>query len=110
MKIIVMSLKPTEKTMLAPAPCVRETEYISEILKEDTTPPITNLQAQPLTVLTNYRGTMLYCAGGVSVHRVDPKTNGGNGFTSLPQGGDLDEDVIISSSIGKFSARVKFVE
>jgi hypothetical protein len=105
-----MSLKPTEKTVLAPAPCVRETDYISEILRNDQTPLITDFQAQPLNVLTNYRGVMLYCAGGVSVHRVDPKTNGGHGFVAVPQS-DAEEDVIISSSVvGRFSARVKFVE
>jgi len=109
MKVTVLSavpIDPAEPSALAPAPNVTETEYIWNLLRQDQTPPITDLFAAPIEVLTNYRGHMLYCAGGVGVHRIDPKTDGGNGMMCLPPPG-MEEDAIVSSPQGRFRARVR---
>ena len=110
MKVTVLSavpIDPIELGALGPAPNVTETETIWALLKQDQTPPITDLFAAPIEVITNYRGVMLYCAGGVGVHRTRPTTSGGNGLTSLPPPGS-EEDVIVSSPQGRFNARVRF--
>lgn len=110
MKVTVLSavpIDPTEPQPLAPAPNVTETEYIQIACNSDRTEPITDLFAAPIEVITDYRGVMLYCAGGVCVHRTNSTTSGGNGFTSLP-GPGVEEDVRISSAQGRFCARIRF--
>ena len=107
MKLTVVSLEPVAFNPLAPAPSVRDVDYITDRLNADDTPPITDLMAGPIEVLADYRGHMLYCAGGVSVHRVNPLTHGGNGMTSLPAK-NSDEEVIISHVNGRFKAVVHF--
>ena len=95
---------------LAPTPNVSETMYITDILKQDTTPRISNFTDATLTILTSYRGWILYCAGDVTVerHSPHPSANGGNGLVSLPAENGAEEDVYITSSAGKFCARVRF--
>jgi hypothetical protein len=107
MKFTVLSFKPITASPLAPAPSVRDVDYITEHLSHDTTPTITDLMAGPIEVLADYRGVMLYCEGGVSVHRINPLTHGGNGMTSAPAI-NSDEEVIISHVNGKFEAVVHF--
>ena len=71
MEVHVLSLAPIQVNLLAPAPNVTETEYYSAILKEDTSPTITDykdLMASPLKVLTSHRGTVLYCNGRATVY------------------------------------------
>jgi hypothetical protein len=83
--------------------------YINDILNQDTTPPITNLTDASLTILTGYRGWLLYCAGGVTIqrHNPHPSATHGNGHVSRPESG-AEEDVSLVSSAGKFHARVRF--
>jgi hypothetical protein len=107
MKFTVVSFKPITVNPLVPAPSVRDVDYITEQLQSDTTPTITDLMAGPIEVLADYRGVMLYCAGGVSVHRINPLTHGGNGMTSLPIE-PIDENVIISHINGRFEAVIHF--
>jgi hypothetical protein len=107
MQITVLSFGPTTYCPLAPAPNVTETEAIMNAMKDKQGPAITDLMAQPINVLTTYRGQMLYCEGGVCAHRVNPQTEGGNGYVSMPPN-DSEEDVIISCADGLFSARVRF--
>ena len=110
MKVTVLStvpIDPTEQGALGPAPNVTETDYIWNLLRQDQTPPITDLMEAPIEVITDYRGVMLYCAGGVGVHRTNPTTDGGNGLTSPPPPG-TEENVVISSPQGRFKARVRF--
>jgi len=109
-KMQIMSLTSTsrEPCMLAPTPNVTESEYIAEILRTDTTPQITELSVgSVLRCLTTYRGHMLYCAGGVTVHRVSPTTDGCNGRVYYPDKGH-EEDVLIMSEPGWYRGRVKF--
>jgi hypothetical protein len=110
MKFTVLSADPIDLTKpqpLAPAPNVTETDYIHNALNSDQTDTITDLFAAPIEVITDYRGVMLYCAGGVGVHRTHSTTSGGNGFTS-PPGPGVEEDVHISSTQGRFHARIRF--
>lgn len=110
MKVIVLSavpIDPMDKGALASAPNVTETEIISNILRQDQTPPITDIFAAPINILTDYRGHVLYCAGGVGVHRTAPVTWGANGYLNGPFS-DMQEDVELSSSQGRFKARVRF--
>lgn len=107
MKFTVVSTEPLVFNPLAPAPSVRDVDYISERLRSDEGPKVTDLMAGPIEVLADYRGSVLYCAGGVTVHRINPKTNGGNGMTSLPTQ-PIDEDVIISYTNGRVKAVVHF--
>jgi hypothetical protein len=109
-KMQILSLKSSarEPCMLAPTPNVTESEYIAEIMRADTTPQITELSVgSVLRCLTTYRGHLLYCAGGVTVHRMSPTTIGGNGRICYPDNGQ-EEDVLIMTEFGWYDARVKF--
>ena len=109
MTLQIMSFYPIDsnEAMLYSAPNVRESEYISEILKMDETPKITNLNGVHLTVLTSHRGTNLYCAGGVTIYRVNPTSFGGNGHYSTPPPG-TEETVEFSTSGGRFRGQAIF--
>lgn len=108
MQLIVLSCEPaTCAAKLAPAPSARDVEYIKAALEGHREPTITDLTAQPIQILANYRAAMLYCNGGVSVHRDDPQTRGGHGFAGMPVPG-LEESVFISCASGGFRARVRF--
>jgi hypothetical protein len=103
MEFTVLSYSPcTFFNRLGPAPSVAEWEEISRILNENPSEPITDLKAQNIKILTHYRGNMLYCQGGVTVHRYN--ADGVNGYAYWPVAG-TEEDVIIN---GKFTAHVKF--
>ena len=109
-KMQIMSLTSTARNScgLAPTPNVTEAEYIAEIMRADSTPQITELSVgSVLRCLTTYRGHMLYCAGGVTVHRVSPTTDGGHGRVCYPDKGH-EEDVLIMTEFGWYDARVKF--
>lgn len=108
MTIQILSFYPIEHTMLSPAPNVTETEYIYNIMNKDETPTITNLDGVHLTVLTNHRGTNLYCAGGVTVYRLSPTTFGANGYYTMPSSG-TEETVDFSTANGRFRGQVKFI-
>lgn len=93
---------------LEPTPNVTESEQIWDISQEDKTPPITDfVGAGPIKILTHYRGNMVYCAGCVSIHRVNSSTAACNGYSPFPPPGTV-EDVILSSIIGKCRARIRF--
>lgn len=109
MQLTVWALAPRKHELLMPAPSLADWDYIYDIIKRDTTNPITDLMAQPLEVLTTYRGSLLYCGGGVTVHRIDPKSQSGNGLVSMP-GVGIEEDVHINTVVGNYAARVRFEE
>ena len=104
MEFTVLSYEPCTFTYLTPAPNVTEVNEITRILKEDASDPITDLKAQSIKVLTHYRGYMLYCQGGVTVHRYAPNSDDVNGHSYFPDHG-TEEDVVIN---GQFKARVKY--
>lgn len=106
MRVTILSYEPTNLSPLAPAPNVIEAGDIADILYTDTSQPITEITAIPLRVLTSHRGVLLYCAGGVVIHRHEPKTSWGNGFSALPRG--TTEDVILTCQGSRFLARVLF--
>lgn len=104
--LTVLELTPLKYDVgLVPVPNVSEIEFISKRTRGTAT--ITDLMKDPIPILADYRGHLLYCRGGVCVHRRDPKTEGCNGWVSLPRPG-LVETVVISSSVGKFEAQVRF--
>ena len=110
MKFTVLStvpFDPTEQMRIEPVPNVAELEYIVNLISQDQTPPITDLMAVPIEVITDYRGVLLYGTGRVNVYRNAPTTGGGNGLTSLPPP-DTEENVFIASHQGRFNARVRF--
>jgi hypothetical protein len=107
MTLQILSFSPVDWAMLAPAPNVTEAEYFSKILEKDETPTITNLDGVHLTVLTSHRGTVLYCAGGVTVYRMSPTSFGGNGHYSFPSPG-TEETVEISTVNGRFRGQAIF--
>lgn len=108
MKFTVLSLTPaTGPKGLPGAPSVRDCENITKALEGKTEPAITDPTAQPIEVLADYRGSLLYCNGGVYVHRDSPTTTGANGYLYFPASG-TEEDVYLSCSAGGFSARVRF--
>ena len=87
MKVAIHSIVGTSFGGLAPAPSVRECDYIQECLNTDTTPLFTSpaeFIGKPLEVLTTYRGNLIYLEGGLSFHRTNPSTFGGNGMSSMP--------------------------
>jgi hypothetical protein len=109
MALQITSFTPIEDNMLAPTPNVSETEYFSEILKKDETPRITDVEGVHLKVLTSHRGTVLYCAGGVTVFRVNPGTFCGNGHYVMPSPG-TEETVHFSTPNGRFRGQAIFLE
>jgi hypothetical protein len=106
-KLTVLSYIRSDINPLAPAPNVHEAEYISNVMKQDTTLPVTDLMAGPLSVIMHHRGSLLYCAGGVTVHRYNPSTMGANGYSSMPSEG-MEEQVIIMCSTGRYAGVVRF--
>ena len=70
MKITLSNLSASPFSPLMPTPNVAEWEAIKACLAADTTPPVTDLLAEPLTFLATHRGSVLYCAGGVTVYRM----------------------------------------
>jgi len=89
-KILSVSMTQHENSMLAPAPNVTDWDYMKEMMEADTTPDFENLSdavGKPLKILTSYRGWTVYLAGGLSYIRINPTTNGGNGYVSFPEYG-----------------------
>ena len=87
MKVIIHSIVATEMGSLCPAPSCRDWDYMKEFLDADTTPRIESVAEVlgiPLELLTTYRGSLVYLAGGVSFSRSNPTTTGANGHLSLP--------------------------
>jgi hypothetical protein len=107
MTLQLLSFYPIDHETLAPVPNVTESEYFSKILEKDETPTITNLDGVRLKALTSHRGTILYCAGDVTVYRVNPTTYGGNGMYALPSPG-TEETVEISTANGNFRGQAIF--
>ena len=105
MLVTVLSAERLARPSLMPAPNVRESEEISRQI--GTVEPVTDIWSGPFAVRANYRGWVLYCTGGVTVHRSNPLTPGGNGLVSDPEQGS-EEDVTISMIDGDFTARVRF--
>lgn len=107
MALQILSVYPIDHPALAPVPNVTEAEYFSKILEKDETPVITNLNGAHLTVLADHRGTVLYCAGDVTVYRVNPTTRGGNGMYAMPSPG-TEETVEFSTVNDRFRGQVIF--
>lgn len=108
MALQIMSFYPIDDATLAPTPNVTETQYINDILNnDDNTPVITNLDGVHLNVLVNHRGTLLYCAGQVTVIRSSPTTFGGNGYYTMPSPG-TEETVEFSTVQGRFRGQVRY--
>ena len=107
MTLQILSFYPIDEATLAPTPNVSETEYFSEILKKDETPTITSIDGVHLKVMASHRGTVLYCAGDVTVYRVNPTTYGGNGMYAVPSPG-TEETVEISTAHGRFRGQAMF--
>ncbi len=109
MHLEVLSLSRMNSLPLMPSPNCTESAYISECLRANKRPIITDVASAGLIeILTDYRGYTLYCAGGITVYRRDPKTYSGHGRVSPPLHG-LEENVYLLTSMGDFDARVKFV-
>jgi hypothetical protein len=109
MTLQILSYYPIDENMLGPTPNVTETEYILEVTKNDETPRITNVEGVHLKVLTSHRGTILYCAGGVTVSRVSPNTTSGNGYYAMPSPG-TEETVHFSTANGRFRGQAIFLD
>ncbi len=108
MFIKVISFEPMTDSFLTPTPNIRELQYISELLRSNTVPEITNLAtAGPIEIITNYHGSMLYCAGGVSVYRYSSQTFNRYWHVTEPFDG-LEENVYIMTDLGNFKARIQF--
>lgn len=106
----VLSFEPMTYMPLLPAPNCTECDYITQCLRANSRPEITDLKTAGLIeILADYRGHMLYCSGGVSVYRCDPKTPGGHGRAGMPISGD-EEKVNIMTRNGSFNATIKFVD
>jgi len=109
MTLQILSYSPIDDNILGPTPNVTETEYILEVTKNDETPRITNVEGVRLKILTTHRGTILYCAGGVTVSRVSPNTTSGNGYYAMPSPG-TEEMVHFSTPNGRFRGQAIFLD
>lgn len=105
----ILSLVPTAMcNRLAPTPNIRESDEITSILSRDSSPMLESLSVgSELTCLSSYRGYMLYCAGGITVNRIESTTEGVNGRSYMPIIGH-EENVLILSNFGHFNARIRF--
>jgi len=106
-KLTITSYLRTDTNMQDPAPNVSETAYIANILKQDTTPIVTDLTAAPLTVLTDHRGALLYCVGCVTVYRYNSTTRGGICYSSMPSAG-AEEQLFITCNTGWYVGVARF--
>jgi hypothetical protein len=104
-----LSFAPCTFGNLRPAPNVTETADISAAVEADPTPRIDptpeDLQDKELAIITNYRGYLLWLAGGVVVYRHDPKTEGGGPYAGWPPIG-LKESVLVGEN---WVAEVEFM-
>jgi len=108
MSFTVLSATPTEPIGLCSTPNVTESEHISESLRAHQVPAITDLMnAGCIRILNNYRGWNLYCEGGVTVYRKNPKSEGGHGFAGQPIPGS-EEEADISCDAGVFKCTIKY--
>jgi hypothetical protein len=105
--LVVLSADPCEPKSLAPTPSVTETDAIVDALKAFPIPAVTNLLESPHRILWCYRGWNLYCAGGVTVYRDNPRSPGGNGYAGDPLPGST-EQVTINCASGWYRCQVKF--
>ena len=101
MYVEVLDLYRINDSPLFPAPSARDFELIQN-------KPYNNLslQDQPLEVLFDYRGGLLYLENGAQVYRYDPSSEGGNGYTGLPV---TDESVYIHHRGLMYKAQVRFI-
>jgi hypothetical protein len=65
------------------------------------------MSAGCIRILDSYRGWNLYCEGGVTVYRTNPKSEGGNGLAGQPIPGTV-EEVDISCESGVFACTIKY--
>jgi hypothetical protein len=109
--VTVLSLASAHRDefALAPTPNSAETSYIQQTIEESGVPPIHDLiGAGPLKILSGYRGWLLYCEGGVSIHRIAPKSQGGHGYAGGAIPGTEEDVELKSEAMGTFKARVRF--
>jgi hypothetical protein len=107
MYVTVLSVTPIKSVGLMPAPNVTDSEHIAASCNGHQTPVVTDLMAAPILILDNYRSWNLYCAGGVTVYRVSPVSEGGHGYAGSPIPGTT-EEVNISCSTGHYKCTVRF--
>ena len=104
-----MSFRPITIGNLRPTPNVTEWEAIRACLDADKTPRLEHtpeaLKGKELKIITSYRSSLLWLAGGVVICRHSPKTDGGHGYAGWPPVG-LKEDVIVGND---WVAEVEFV-
>jgi hypothetical protein len=103
-----LSFRPITIGNLRPTPNVTEAEAIHATVTADTTPRLEPtpeaLQDQELKILTSYRSSLIWLAGGVVICRHAPNTEGGHGYAGWPPKG-LKEEVLLNDWI----AEVEFV-
>jgi len=104
-----LSFRPCTLGTLRPAPSVTDCEEMSAAIEADTSPredPTPNgLQDKKLKIITSYRSSLMWLAGGVGIYRNAPNTRGGNGYAGWPPTG-LVEEVIVDDD---WFAEVEFV-
>jgi len=104
-----LSFRPCNVGLLRPAPSVMDYEEIHTALDADLSPRLeptpTDLQDMELRILTSYRSSLIWLAGGVVIYRHAPKTRGGAGYAGWPPVG-LMEEVIVEDD---WFAKVEFV-
>jgi hypothetical protein len=103
-----LSFRPLDIGNLRPTPNVTEYEAIRATVAADTTPRLEPtpeaLQDKELKILTSYRSALLWIAGGVTICRHAPTTEGGHGYAGWPPIG-LKEEVLLNDWV----AEVEFV-
>lgn len=107
-----VSLRPyckAEPCGLEPAPSVRDWDEISESL-EGVQPIDTwyNLQHGTHEIRGSYRGWTLYLYPNVRVRRIEPNTQGGNGYAGWPSPG-MQEKVHVHVNDEVYEGRIEFV-
>ena len=106
--LTVLSAKWSAPMGLAPTPNVTDLEHIITVRNAHQAPDIQDLVAAgPILILTSYRGWNLYCEGGVTVYRDNPKSEGGHGFAGEPIVGTT-ENVTISCAAGWFKCEIRY--
>lgn len=104
-----MSFRPSTFGGLRPAPSVVDYEEIHAALDADLSPHLesnpTDLQEMELRILTSYRSSLIWLAGGVVIYRHAPKTRGGGGYSGWPPSG-LKEEVLLGDD---WIAEIEFV-
>jgi hypothetical protein len=88
----IISYEPTNTPYLWPTPSVRDSEEITNVLKDvDTIENIEDLTKAPYPIVSTYRNTIMWVAPNICFYRHKPLRGSINQYTCSPYWADCEE-------------------